>query len=175
MPMFGAFMGSFWIPLVLMVLGVPMFSFAATRPVIYPGMKQALIVIQSFDRQTGEVDDDPQRLYGLMSGPVRKAPSGDEGKVIETSSRDFNLTCVERLSSGTVQCQFIIQSTGEFCKVDGVLQEVSCKILGSEALEIIRDLHMKEGEETLAYRTSDGRLLFAVMPDEVTLKFSGSY
>lgn len=144
-------------------------SVAATRATIFPGTGQALVVIQGFDRHTGVADDDPYRLYATMDGPLRKGPSGDEGKIAETQSRDFNLTCVERLQTGTVQCQFVIQ-TSSFCNIDPLMQAVRCKWSGEEAVEVAKFFRLGESN-VLSFVTSDSKLHFSVSQNQVKFDF----
>jgi hypothetical protein len=142
---------------------------AATHSVILPSSDQALIIVQKMDRQTGEIDKDPDTLMELMAQPAKEGPNGDKVKFIETPEKDFVLKCVVRATTGTLQCHFLIYDSPEG-KIDAAAGQVFYQAQG-ELAQGLYEQFVHKNNESLEFVTSDSRLIFTLEPTQVTLSY----
>lgn len=164
----GVFMKRFLV--VLLVGGIHWSqALAAARGVFFPmSPAQAMIIIQGFSMEDGSLDQDPYKLYDLLLAPENTLPSGDKGKILETSDKSVLLTCVER-PSGTRQCQFVIKESA-FTEIDKSAKSLNYVRRDSDAdLWFTQFQPTEEGK--FLFVTTDGKFKLYVTPFSLEIGF----
>ena len=144
---------------------------AASRAVFIPVTNQVMVMVQSIDYETGQLDRDPEILWDLLNAPKNSLPGGDEGMILKSNDGSLVLTCVHRVRTGTKQCQFDIKDS-VFTKIDRALQRVNYSRESAEAARWY-DQVKPNVDDKMIFKTSDGKLEFIATPYWFTLSFAG--
>lgn len=98
------------------------------------------------------VDDDAQRLYGLMNVPPQDSFMGP-GKAVKTADQVFTLSCA--LRGGDPLCSIVIKAGSTKTVVSPSQQLARFTATGEEAAELYREFIHNQPDGSFFFQTTD--------------------